>query len=124
MSQCRHRHLTTGIVLALVLKIVQWRKKRYLSGGEIFHLTQQVIVVTSVSRVPTVPTVVAHDEIDLLALVQSVWRQKILIAAVALLAGGVAAAYAYSVTPEYEVSTVLRPAAGKWQRRSSKGIRP
>lgn len=64
--------------------------------------------MTSVSRVPTV---VAHDEIDVLALLQNVWRQKILIAAVALLAGGVAAAYAYSITPEYEVGTVLRPAA-------------
>lgn len=93
---------------SICLKDGALAKKRYLSGAEIFHFTEQAIVVTSVSRVPTV---VAHDEIDLLALVQSVWRQKFLIAAVALLAGGVAAAYAYSITPEYEVSTVLRPAA-------------
>nr|MDH2557789.1 Wzz/FepE/Etk N-terminal domain-containing protein [Pseudomonas sp. Hg5Tf] len=48
---------------------------------------------------------------DVLAILQSLWRRKILIAAVAMLFGLVAAAYAFSVTPEYQVNTILRPAA-------------
>lgn len=64
--------------------------------------------MTSVSRISTV---LAHDEIDLFAVIQAAWRQKFMIAIVALLSGGVAAIYAYSVTPEYEVGSVLRPAA-------------
>ncbi|WP_368491594.1 Wzz/FepE/Etk N-terminal domain-containing protein [Pseudomonas sp. Hg5Tf] len=46
-----------------------------------------------------------------MAILQSLWRRKILIAAVAMLFGLVAAAYAFSVTPEYQVNTILRPAA-------------
>lgn len=64
--------------------------------------------MTSVSRISTV---LAHDEIDLFAVIQAAWRQKFMIAIVALLSGGVAAIYAYSVTPEYEVGSVIRPAA-------------
>lgn len=66
------------------------------------------IGVTSISPIPPAVT---RDEIDVLAIVQSLWRQKVLITAVASLFAGVAAIYAFSVTPEYEVSTILRPVA-------------
>lgn len=62
------------------------------------------------SIIPT-PHAVSHDEIDLLAMLRSVWRQKLLIGAVAGLCTAMAVVYTFSVTPEYEVSTVLRPAA-------------
>ncbi|PLP89233.1 chain-length determining protein [Pseudomonas sp. FFUP_PS_473] len=64
--------------------------------------------MTSITRVPSV---VAHDEIDLFAMMQSIWKQKKLIAAMALFVGAIAGAYAFLATPEYEVSTLLRPAA-------------
>ncbi|WP_224793795.1 MULTISPECIES: Wzz/FepE/Etk N-terminal domain-containing protein [Pseudomonas] len=64
--------------------------------------------MTSISRVPHV---VAHDETDLIAMIQSIWRQKKLIASAALLVGVIAGGYAFLTTPEYEVGTVLRPAA-------------
>lgn len=53
------------------------------------------------------------DEIDLAALIHSLWEQKWLVALVTLLVGLVAAAYAFLVTPEYQVQSVLRPAALK-----------
>nr|WP_262407176.1 Wzz/FepE/Etk N-terminal domain-containing protein [Pseudomonas lactis] len=52
----------------------------------------------------------AH-EIDLFAMFQCVWKQKILVVLVTAGVGLIAAAYAYMVTPEYQVSSVLRPAA-------------
>lgn len=64
--------------------------------------------MTSISPLPPV---VPHDEIDVLAIFQSLWRQKVLIVAVAVLFALLAAIYAYSVTPEYEVNTILRPVA-------------
>ncbi|MCU1722221.1 Wzz/FepE/Etk N-terminal domain-containing protein [Pseudomonas sp. 5P_5.1_Bac1] len=64
--------------------------------------------MTIVSRVPSVVT---QDQIDLFALIQSVWRRRGLIAAVAVLSGALAAGYAFTATPVYEVSTILRPAA-------------
>ncbi|WP_176717479.1 Wzz/FepE/Etk N-terminal domain-containing protein [Pseudomonas defluvii] len=62
--------------------------------------------MTSTSRVPSV---VAH--IDLFAMMQSIWKQKMLVAATALLVGFIARAYAFLARPVYEVSTLLRPAA-------------
>ncbi|MPR04182.1 chain-length determining protein [Pseudomonas sp. MAFF 212408] len=59
-------------------------------------------------RAPSVPP---SDEIDLVALFQSVLQQKKLIALFAAGAVLVAGIYAFSVTPEYQVSSVLRPAA-------------
>lgn len=53
------------------------------------------------------------DEIDLAALFRALWEQKLLIAVVTVLAGIVAAAYAFQITPVYEVRSVLRPAAIK-----------
>ncbi|TDF81211.1 chain-length determining protein [Pseudomonas sp. H9] len=73
-----------------------------------FLIRQTGIGVTSISPLPPV---VLRDEIDVLAILQALWRQKVLISAVALLFSLLAAVYVYSVTPEYEVSTILRPAA-------------
>ncbi|MBD8150273.1 LPS O-antigen chain length determinant protein WzzB [Pseudomonas fluorescens] len=64
--------------------------------------------MSSSFRAPPVPST---GEVDLLALFQVVWRQKktvlIITSGVALLA----VAYAFLATPEYQVSSVLRPAA-------------
>ncbi|HGY9624961.1 TPA: Wzz/FepE/Etk N-terminal domain-containing protein [Pseudomonas putida] len=54
---------------------------------------------------------VSHDEIDLLAMLRSVWRQKLLIGAVTACCTVAAAIYAFTVVPKYEVNTVLRPVA-------------
>jgi LPS O-antigen subunit length determinant protein (WzzB/FepE family) len=54
-----------------------------------------------------------NDEIDLTALFHSLWEQKLLIALVTLLVGLVAAVYAFLATPEYQVQSMLRPAAIK-----------
>lgn len=64
--------------------------------------------MTSVSRIPPV---VAHDEFDLLASLQLIWQQKRLIGLTAVLFAFLSAVYAFSVTPEYEVTAQLRPAA-------------
>lgn len=64
--------------------------------------------MTSISRVPPV---VVHHEIDLFSVMQAVWRQKKIIASAAMCGGLIAALYVFLATPEYEVSTVLRPAA-------------
>lgn len=53
----------------------------------------------------------AADEIDLAALFQALWAQKVLIVLVTLLVGMLALAYAFLATPEYQVQSVLRPAA-------------
>ncbi len=53
------------------------------------------------------------DEIDLAALFHSLWEQKWLVALVTLLVGLAAATYAFLATPEYQVQSVLRPAAIK-----------
>ncbi|WP_454242133.1 Wzz/FepE/Etk N-terminal domain-containing protein [Pseudomonas sp. HLS-6 TE3448] len=79
-----------------------------LSWASQFNSIRQAFGVTSITRVPSV---VAHDEIDLFAMIQSIWKQKKLIAATALFVGAIAGAYAFLATPEYEVSTLLRPAA-------------
>ncbi|MFI8608346.1 Wzz/FepE/Etk N-terminal domain-containing protein [Pseudomonas sp. NPDC077649] len=53
------------------------------------------------------------DEIDLAALFHSLWEQKWLVALVTLLVGLAAVTYAFLATPEYQVQSVLRPAAIK-----------
>lgn len=57
------------------------------------------------------PPLHPSGEVDFVALLQSVWQQKKLIIGVTALAIFVAAAYAFMATPEYQVSSVLRPAA-------------
>ena len=79
-----------------------------LSWASQFNSTRQAFGVNSITRVPSV---VAHDEIDLFAMMQSIWKQKKLIAATSLFVGAIASAYAFLATPVYEVSTLLRPAA-------------
>lgn len=66
--------------------------------------------MTSIS---SIPPLVVRDEIDFLGLMQVIWRKKLQVAAFALVAGVVAALYSFVVTPEYEVNTLLRPAAIK-----------
>ncbi|WP_339487358.1 Wzz/FepE/Etk N-terminal domain-containing protein [Pseudomonas sp. EL_65y_Pfl2_R95] len=54
-----------------------------------------------------------NDEIDLIALIHSLWLQRWLIAAVILLIGIAAGAYAMLATPYYQAQSVLRPASLK-----------
>lgn len=64
--------------------------------------------MSSISRIPN-----AHspNEVDLFALFQAIWQQKKIIISTTALCGLVALGYAYLSTPEYQVSSVLRPAA-------------
>lgn len=57
------------------------------------------------------PPVFSNDEVDIFALAQSIWRQKLLVIIPAVVVGLAAVVYAFVVTPEYHVSSVLRPAA-------------
>ncbi|QQU70391.1 chain-length determining protein [Pseudomonas fluorescens] len=57
------------------------------------------------------PPVSPSDEIDLFTLFQAVWRQKKLISLVTAGVVLVAGIYAFSTTPEYQVVSILRPAA-------------
>lgn len=63
------------------------------------------------SGISPIPTIVSSDEIDLFSLFQAIRQQKKLIAAVTFLVGGGALAYSFLATPEYTVSSILRPAA-------------
>ncbi|WP_300633112.1 Wzz/FepE/Etk N-terminal domain-containing protein, partial [Pseudomonas sp.] len=58
-----------------------------------------------------IPPAHSSGEIDLAVIFNAAWRQKKLIALVAFLITFLSVAYAYWVTPEYQVSSVLRPAA-------------
>lgn len=62
--------------------------------------------MSSVSRIPPVAEV---DEIDLFALVESIWRQKHIIVAMAFVFAALAMVYVFVATPEYRVASVLRP---------------
>lgn len=53
------------------------------------------------------------DEVDLAALFHALWAQKLVIVLVTLLVGMLALAYAFLATPEYQVQSVVRPAAIK-----------
>lgn len=55
----------------------------------------------------------SNDEIELAALFQMLWEQKVLVVLITLLVGMLALAYAFLVTPEYQVQSVVRPAAIK-----------
>ncbi|WP_248919148.1 Wzz/FepE/Etk N-terminal domain-containing protein [Pseudomonas entomophila] len=65
------------------------------------------------SGITSIPPTATHPEIDLFSLLQALWRKKLQIAAVSAVCGVAAAAYSLSVTPQYEVGTVLLPAALK-----------
>ena len=64
--------------------------------------------MSSNSSIPIGPV---SNEADLFALFQAIWQQKRIILAVSVLCGLTAMGYAYFATPEYQVSSVLRPAA-------------
>jgi len=64
--------------------------------------------VSSSFRAPPIPS---SSEIDLVALFQAIWKQKKLVMAATASAGLIAAIYAFLTPPQYEVSSVLRPAA-------------
>ena len=64
--------------------------------------------MTSISRIPSGSS---SDEIDLIALFQAIWQQKKMIIATTIISGMIALGYAYYATPEYQVTSVLRPAA-------------
>ena len=64
--------------------------------------------MSSSFRVPPAPS---SGEIDLAQILRAAWLHKKLILATSIVFGLLAGFYAYSVVPEYEVSSVLRPAA-------------
>ncbi|MCG4455182.1 Wzz/FepE/Etk N-terminal domain-containing protein [Pseudomonas sp. MMS21-TM103] len=63
------------------------------------------------------------DEIDLVKLFQSLFKQKFLILAVAALVTLMAAAYAFLATPHYQVQSILRPVdRGSLDELNSTGV--
>lgn len=62
------------------------------------------------STFPVMPQEARSDEIDLVELLQKLWRQKWLIGYCTLAITICAAAYAFLATPYYQVQSVLRPA--------------
>lgn len=62
---------------------------------------------------PQALTPVASNEIDLVQLVNALWKQKTLIIAVTALVGALGLAYALLATRYYSIQSVLRPAAIK-----------
>ncbi|WP_420916396.1 Wzz/FepE/Etk N-terminal domain-containing protein [Pseudomonas fragi] len=58
-----------------------------------------------------VPVGPLSNEADLFALFQAVWQQKTIVIATTLLCTLIAMSYALLATPEYQVSSTLRPAA-------------
>lgn len=63
------------------------------------------------SQVPPVNNYQPSDEIDLLELLGSLWKQKLLIILFACVVTAGAAAYAFLATPQYEVQSLLRLAS-------------
>ena len=64
--------------------------------------------MSSSFRVPPSPS---SGDIDFIALSQVVWKQKKAIMLAAVITGLLSAGYAFLATPEYQISSVLRPAA-------------
>ncbi|GAA0273146.1 hypothetical protein GCM10009086_31690 [Pseudomonas rhodesiae] len=58
-----------------------------------------------------IPRVSSSDEMDLYIFCRMVLQQKALILLVTVVVAALASAYAFLVRPEYQVSSVLRPAA-------------
>lgn len=63
------------------------------------------------NQISPINSSVTSDEIDLFELFHAIWRQKILIVGCTILAGVLGAGYAVVTPKQYEVSSVLRPAA-------------
>lgn len=65
--------------------------------------------MNSATTVP--PLADPRMQIDLVVIARSVWRQKLMIGAIAACCTVLTAIYAFSLTPQYQVSTLLRPVA-------------
>ncbi|MGC3895552.1 Wzz/FepE/Etk N-terminal domain-containing protein [Pseudomonas urmiensis] len=65
------------------------------------------------TSIPAVTPASIRDEIDVLSLLQTLWKKKIQIGVFACLVGVLAGGYALMLTPEFQVNTSLRPAALK-----------
>lgn len=65
------------------------------------------------SQESSLPQFGNNDEIDLLALFESLWEQKLVIAAITAVVTVLAIGYAFLATPYYETQSTLRPAAIK-----------
>lgn len=65
-------------------------------------------MVSSLSRIPRNSS---SDEIDLFSLFQAIWKQKKIIMGTAAVCGLAAIGYVSFATPQYKVSSVLRPTA-------------
>ncbi|MFC6338150.1 LPS O-antigen chain length determinant protein WzzB [Pseudomonas karstica] len=63
------------------------------------------------NKTPQLRSQVVSDEIDLFELFHSIWRQKKLIVGCTVLVGLLGGGYAFLAPKEYQVSSVLRPAA-------------
>ncbi|EJM23605.1 chain length determinant protein [Pseudomonas sp. GM21] len=61
------------------------------------------------SQIPPVSSNIPSDEIDLVELLEHLWKQKLLIALVTLIITVVAASYAFLSAPVYEAKTNLLP---------------
>ncbi len=57
------------------------------------------------------PPISPSEEIDLVAVLRSVWQQRKFVVVVTASVGLIALGYAYWITPSYQASSVLRPAA-------------
>lgn len=53
----------------------------------------------------------ASNEVDIFALIRAIWQQKNTILIASAVCGALALSYALLVTPEFQVSSTLRPAA-------------
>lgn len=63
------------------------------------------LFVTSVNRIPSAPGPV---EGDLFSIISAVWRQKKMVAGIAIVAATCALTYAFMATPEYRVTGAIR----------------
>lgn len=63
------------------------------------------------NKTPRFQAHAASDEIDLIELCHGIWRQKKLVLGCTILAGVLGVGYAFLAPREYQVSSVLRPAA-------------
>jgi LPS O-antigen subunit length determinant protein (WzzB/FepE family) len=63
------------------------------------------------NKTPRLQAHAASDEIDLFEVYQGIWRQKKVVLGCTILAGVLGVGYAFLAPQEYQVSSVLRPAA-------------
>jgi uncharacterized protein involved in exopolysaccharide biosynthesis len=61
----------------------------------------------------------AEDEIDLLELIRPLWRQKVLIMSITILAVLAAVILALQMTPKYRIYTQLKPGVYRWDQNKA-----